>query len=89
MIVWRTPVRYRHLADRGNQPTLISDSTETGVERSYSFNAARRHAALAATLIELGVRKAIESSSTYRFPRPICVCVTTAVAAQTVGSVAP
>ncbi|MDM0041938.1 propionate--CoA ligase [Variovorax sp. J22G21] len=46
----------RHLAARGDQPALIFVSTETGVERSYSF--AELHAEVqrvAASLIELGV----------------------------------
>ncbi|MEP6723823.1 MAG: AMP-binding protein, partial [Variovorax sp.] len=46
----------RHLAARGDQPALIFVSTETGVERSYSFT--ELHAEVqrvAASLIELGV----------------------------------
>jgi len=46
----------RHLAARGDQAALIFVSTETGVERSYSF--AELHAEVqrvAASLIELGV----------------------------------
>lgn len=48
----------RHLATRGDQPALIFVSTETGVEKSYSFEAL--HAEVqrtAASLIELGVGK--------------------------------
>ena len=46
----------RHLAARGDQPALIFVSTETGVERSYSFR--ELHAEVqrtAASLIALGV----------------------------------
>ncbi|WP_145743401.1 MULTISPECIES: propionate--CoA ligase [Variovorax] len=48
----------RHLATRGDQPALIFVSTETGVEKSYSFK--ELHAEVqrtAASLIELGVGK--------------------------------
>ncbi|MCR6476558.1 propionate--CoA ligase [Variovorax sp. ZS18.2.2] len=48
----------RHLAARGDQPALIFVSTETGVEKSYSFK--ELHAEVqrtAASLIELGVGK--------------------------------
>ncbi|CAN7364850.1 propionate--CoA ligase [Variovorax paradoxus] len=48
----------RHLAARGGQPALIFVSTETGVEKSYSFR--ELHAEVqrtAASLIELGVGK--------------------------------
>ncbi|SEK06585.1 propionyl-CoA synthetase [Variovorax sp. OK212] len=48
----------RHLAARGDQPALIFVSTETGVEKSYSF--AELHAEVqrtAASLLELGVGK--------------------------------
>ncbi|MGJ7524519.1 propionate--CoA ligase [Variovorax sp. GB1P17] len=48
----------RHLAERGDQPALIFVSTETGVEKSYSFK--ELHAEVqrtAASLIELGVGK--------------------------------
>ena len=48
----------RHLPGRGDQPALIFVSTETGVEKSYSF--AELHAEVqrtAASLIELGVGK--------------------------------
>jgi propionyl-CoA synthetase len=48
----------RHLAARGEQPALIFVSTETGVEKSYSFK--ELHAEVqrtAASLIELGVGK--------------------------------
>ena len=48
----------RHLADRGDQPALIFVSTETGVEKSYSFT--ELHAEVqrtAASLVELGVGK--------------------------------
>jgi propionyl-CoA synthetase len=48
----------RHLAARGDQSALIFVSTETGVEKSYSFK--ELHAEVqrtAASLIELGVRK--------------------------------
>jgi propionyl-CoA synthetase len=48
----------RHLAARGDQPALIFVSTETGVEKSYSFR--ELHAEVqrtAASLIELGVGK--------------------------------
>ncbi|MEO7242587.1 MAG: propionate--CoA ligase [Variovorax sp.] len=48
----------RHLATRGDQPALIFVSTETGVEKTYSFK--QLHAEvqrLAAGLIELGVGK--------------------------------
>ncbi|MDP9900135.1 propionate--CoA ligase [Variovorax ginsengisoli] len=46
----------RHLAARGDQPALIYVSTETGVERTWSFR--EMHAevqCMAASLIELGV----------------------------------
>ncbi|MEO5736875.1 MAG: propionate--CoA ligase, partial [Variovorax sp.] len=46
----------RHLAARGDQPALIFVSTETGIERSYSFT--ELHAEVqrvGASLIELGV----------------------------------
>ncbi|WP_369664485.1 MULTISPECIES: propionate--CoA ligase [Variovorax] len=48
----------RHLAARGDQPALIFVSTETGVEKSYSFS--ELHAEVqrtAASLMELGVGK--------------------------------
>lgn len=48
----------RHLAARGGQPALIFVSTETGVEKSYSFK--ELHAEVqrtAASLMELGVGK--------------------------------
>ncbi|WP_259347636.1 propionate--CoA ligase [Variovorax paradoxus] len=48
----------RHLAARGGQPALIFVSTETGVEKSYSFS--ELHAEVqrtAASLVELGVGK--------------------------------
>lgn len=48
----------RHLAARGGQPALIFVSTETGVEKSYSFQ--ELHAEVqrtAASLMELGVGK--------------------------------
>jgi propionyl-CoA synthetase len=48
----------RHLAQRGDQPALIFVSTETGIEKSYSF--AELHAEVqrtAASLVELGVGK--------------------------------
>lgn len=48
----------RHLAARGGQPALIFVSTETGVEKSYSFQ--ELHAEVqrtAASLVELGVGK--------------------------------
>ncbi|MGJ7557012.1 propionate--CoA ligase [Variovorax sp. RB3P1] len=48
----------RHLSTRGDQPALIFVSTETGVEKSYSFT--ELHAEVqrtAASLIELGVGK--------------------------------
>ncbi|MBO9652456.1 MAG: propionate--CoA ligase [Variovorax sp.] len=48
----------RHLAARGNQPALIFVSTETGVEKTYSFS--ELHAEVqrtAASLMELGVGK--------------------------------
>ena len=48
----------RHLAARGEQPALIFVSTETGVEKSYSFK--ELHAEVqrtAASLVELGVGK--------------------------------
>jgi len=48
----------RHLAARGDQPALIFVSTETGVEKSYSFR--ELHAEVqrtAASLMELGVGK--------------------------------
>lgn len=48
----------RHLAERGDQPVLIAVSTETGTERSYSFN--ELHAEVqqvAATLLALGVQR--------------------------------
>jgi hypothetical protein len=48
----------RHLAERGDQAALIFVSTETGVEKSYSFK--ELHAEVqrtAASLIELGVGK--------------------------------
>ncbi|RYF74345.1 MAG: propionate--CoA ligase [Comamonadaceae bacterium] len=48
----------RHLPGRADQPALIFVSTETGVERSYSF--AQLHHEVqrtAASLLELGVRK--------------------------------
>ncbi len=48
----------RHLAVRGNQPALIFVSTETGVEKTWTF--AELHAAVqctAASLIELGVQQ--------------------------------
>src|ERR1043165_8273297 len=48
----------RHLAARGDQPALVFVSTETGVEKSSSFN--ELHAEVqrtAASLIELGVGK--------------------------------
>ncbi|MGO4396439.1 propionate--CoA ligase [Variovorax sp. M-6] len=48
----------RHLAARGDQPALIFVSTETGVEKSYSFK--ELHAEVqrtAASLLELGVGK--------------------------------
>jgi len=48
----------RHLAERGSQPALIFVSTETGVEKSYSFD--DLHAEVqrtAASLVELGVGK--------------------------------
>jgi propionyl-CoA synthetase len=48
----------RHLAARGDQPALIFVSTETGVEKTYSFS--ELHAEVqrtAASLMELGVGK--------------------------------
>lgn len=48
----------RHLASRGDQPALISVSTETGHERSYSFR--ELHAEVqrtAASLLALGVKR--------------------------------
>ena len=48
----------RHLSERGDRPALIFVSTETGVEKSYSFT--ELHAEVqrtAASLIELGVGK--------------------------------
>ncbi|HWT18110.1 MAG TPA: propionate--CoA ligase, partial [Variovorax sp.] len=48
----------RHLAARGDQPALIFVSTETGVEKTYSFR--ELHAEVqrtAASLMELGVGK--------------------------------
>ncbi len=48
----------RHLATRGGQPALVFVSTETGVEKSYSFD--ELHAEVqrtAASLMELGVGK--------------------------------
>ena len=48
----------RHLAQRGDQPALIFVSTETGIEKSYSFT--ELHAEVqrtAASLVELGVGK--------------------------------
>src|SRR5690606_6990049 len=48
----------RHLADRGDQPALIYVSTETEVERSYSFR--ELHAEVqntAAMLLALGAKK--------------------------------
>ncbi|MGL4437456.1 MAG: propionate--CoA ligase [Giesbergeria sp.] len=48
----------RHLKDRAGQPALVAISTETDIERSYSF--AELHAEvqrMAASLLSLGVKK--------------------------------
>lgn len=48
----------RHLATRGNQPALIFVSTETGVEKTFTFRELHSEVQrTAATLIELGVGK--------------------------------
>ncbi len=48
----------RHLATRGDQAALIFVSTETGVERSYSFRELHSEVQrMAATLLSLGVQK--------------------------------
>ncbi len=48
----------RHLAERGEQRALVFVSTETGVERSYSFNELHNEVQrMAATLVSLGVQK--------------------------------
>ena len=48
----------RHLAERADQAALIHISTETGQEKTYSFRELHQEVqSMAATLIELGVRK--------------------------------
>ncbi len=48
----------RHVASRGDAPALIYVSTETGIERSYSFNELHREVQrMAAILLSLGVTK--------------------------------
>jgi len=48
----------RHVTSRGNAPALIHVSSETGTERSYSFNELHREVQrMAAILLSLGVHK--------------------------------
>ncbi|MGD9946273.1 MAG: propionate--CoA ligase [Burkholderiaceae bacterium] len=48
----------RHLAERGGQPALIYVSTETGAERSYTFDELHRETMrMAAIMQSLGVRR--------------------------------